>query len=555
MNSQKPIFAERIATMAEREAPMAMRADVGVCSPAPSDPRRHIETALVKAAQSLNARLDVQGVCQAVIDAVEEAFDARSAWVLLYDASSRQLRTQAARGHGSDAFQGLAVAPSVGILGLAFTTGKVVFVPSVKEEERWFDPARVHAADLQSVFTVPLLHDRDILGVVGLDSPLFSVERLPTDAHIGLLEALAGQAATAIANARLYSASEEDRRRLQALLHEQRRLRTQVTHLEEQVKTAGSFHGIVGDSPELREVLKQASLAAPANITILLLGETGSGKELVARFIHEHSGRVRHPFVAVNCAALPEGLVESQLFGHEKGAFTGAVARQSGRFEIAHRGTLFLDEIGDLPLEAQAKLLRVLQDGQVERIGSAQAVPVDVRVVGATNQDLEEAVAAHRFRADLYYRVSVFPIHIPPLRERRADIASLADYFTKLFAMRLRKTTTGITPAALRRLCEYDWPGNVRELQNVIERAVILTAGPALELDAIGLSDHGGRLPTPVQSPAPVIAFAEAQRRAIVAALEAAQWRVSGHGGAAELLGVKPTTLHAKMKKLDIRRD
>jgi formate hydrogenlyase transcriptional activator len=512
----------------------------------------HVEAALVKAARSLTERLDVSAVCQAIIDAVEELFAARSAWILLYDPASKLLRTFAVRGRGSEAFSDLAIAPSVGILGLAFTSRKGVYVPEVKGEERWFDPARVHAADLQSVFTVPLVHGSDILGVIGLDSPMFSAGQHPSDAHIGQLEALAVQAAIAITNARLYSASEDDRRKLRALLAEQGRLRSHVTHLEQQVRLAGAFHDIIGESDGLQETLRQASLAAPGDTTILLLGETGSGKELVARFIHDHSARPHNPFVAVNCAALPETLVESELFGYERGAFTGAVGRKAGKFEIANRGTLFLDEIGDLPAGAQAKLLRVLQDGEVQRVGSAQSTQVNVRVVAATNQDLDAAVATHQFRSDLYYRLSVFPIRIPPLRERSGDVVRLAEYFTQHFATRLRKPVTGIAPAALRRLEDYDWPGNVRELQNVIERAVILTSSAVIDAQAIGVSPKSRH--HDADGPATVLALAEAERRAIVGALEAAKWRVSGRGGAADRLDVKPTTLHAKMKKLGIHR-
>jgi len=373
-----------------------MRSEALVCASArPSDAPGHVEAALVKAARSLTERLDVAAVCGAIIDAVEELFNARSAWILLYDSASKLLRTFAVRGRGSDAFRDLAIAPSVGVLGLTFTSRKGVFVPEVKAEEGWFDPARVHAADLQSVFTAPLVHGSDTLGVIGLDSPMFSAGHEPNDAQIGQLEALAVQAAIAITNARLYSASEEDRRRLRGLLAEQGRLRSQVTHLEQQVKIAGAFHDIVGESAGLQETLRQASLAAPGDTTVLLLGETGSGKELVARFIHDRSARPRQSFVAVNCAALPEALVESELFGHERGAFTGALARKAGKFEIANRGTLFLDEIGDLPPGAQAKLLRVLQDGEVQRVGSTQSIHVDVRVLAATNQDLEASIATH----------------------------------------------------------------------------------------------------------------------------------------------------------------
>jgi formate hydrogenlyase transcriptional activator len=509
------------------------------------------EEALIKAARALTMRLDVDGVCEAVLDAVADAFGARCSWILLQHGGTKQLRTAGCRGQGSEAFRGLAIPSDVGILGLAFRTRQVVFVPDVKEDDRWFDPERVHAAPLDSVFAIPLVHSDHILGVVGLDSPRFTADHPPTDRDIARLEALAAQAAIAIANARLYEASEEDRRRLQALLHEQQRLRGHVTHLEEHIRSTGAFTEIVGESASLRAVVNQAALAAPGDTTILLLGETGSGKELLARFIHQQSSRSKGPFVPVNCAALPEALVESELFGHEKGAFTGAVARKPGKFEIADKGTVLLDEIGDLPKEAQAKLLRVLQDREVQRVGSTHSIEVDVRMIAATNQDLEAGVESHSFREDLYYRLSVFPIRVPPLRERRDDVPSLAQHFATHFAMRLRRPVKGFAPEALQRLQEYDWPGNIRELQNVIERAVVLTQGALVEAEAIVLSSSPSRRSP---KPASVLTLAGAERAAIVAALEATGGRVSGSGGAAERLGLKPTTLHAKMKKLGIRR-
>jgi formate hydrogenlyase transcriptional activator len=480
-------------------------------------------------------------------------FGATSSWILLHDTGIRQLRTVCSRGRGSEVFRDLTIPPDVGILGLAFTTRKVVFVPNVKDDDRWFDASRVHEAPLQSVFMVPLMSGSEALGVLGLDSPSFDADNPPGDADIARLEALAAQAAIAIANARLYSASEEDRRRLRSLLQEQHRLRTHVTHLEEHVKVTGAFSEIVGESSALKEAVTQAELAAPGDTTILLLGETGSGKELLARFIHERSSRSKGPFVAVNCAALPEALVESELFGHERGAFTGAIARKPGKFEIAHQGTLFLDEIGDLPREAQAKLLRVLQDRQVQRVGSTHSLEVDVRVVAATNQDLESAMGTRQFRQDLYYRLSVFPIRIPPLRERREDIPELARHFARHFSTKLRKDIDCVTPAALRRLQSYEWPGNIRELQNIMERAVILTRGVAVDADSIQIVTESHPV-VPVPSPADTVTLAEAERRAILAALDGAHWRVSGIGGAAELLALKATTLHGKMKKLGIRR-
>jgi formate hydrogenlyase transcriptional activator len=509
-----------------------------------------VEEALIRAARALTTHLDIEGVCQAVLDAVGEVFGARCSWILLHHPGTRQLRTVCSRGEGSQAFRDVEIAPAIGILGLAFKSRKVVFVPNVKNDDRWFDPSRVHAATLGSVFTIPLVYGDRVLGVVGLDSPRFTAERPPTDIDIGRFEALAAQAAIAIANARLYETSEEDRRKLRLLLHEQTRLRGHVTHLEEHIRLTGAFREIVGESPSLRAAVSQATLAAPGDTTILLLGETGSGKELLARFIHERSSRSKGPFVPVNCAALPEALVESELFGHEKGAFTGAIARKPGKFEIANRGSVLLDEIGDLPKEAQAKLLRVLQEREVQRVGSTQSIGVDVRVIAATNQDLEAAVETHSFRADLYYRLSVFPIRIPPLRERPDDIPHLAHHFVMHFATQLRTRVERLAPAAIRRLQDYHWPGNIRELQNVIERAVVLTQGTVVEPDAIMVA-RGFRKRA---QPSETLTFTDAERSAILAALQRAHWRVSGRGGAADRLGLKPTTLHAKMKKLGIHR-
>lgn len=529
-------------------------------TPAPSTrPDRQqgsIEEALVKAARALTSHLDVDGVCAAALDAVENVFGATSSWILLFNPGIKQLCTVCARGRGSDAFRDLTIPPDAGILGMAFTRRTVIFVHDAKADDRWYDASRVHESPLQSVFAVPLMSGNEALGVVGLDSPDFDADHPPGDADIARLEALAAQAAIALANARLYSASEEDRRRLRSLLQEQRRLRDHVTHLEEHVRLTGAFREIVGQSAALQETVEQAALAAPGDTTILLLGETGSGKELLARFIHERSSRSGGPFVPVNCAALPEALVESELFGYEKGAFTGAIARKPGKFEIAHRGTVFLDEIGDLPKEAQAKLLRVLQDRQVQRIGSVQSVEVDVRVVAATNQDLEQAIGTRQFRQDLYYRLSVFPVRVPPLRERRDDIPELARYFMSHFSTRLRKHLDRVTPAALDLLQSYDWPGNVRELQNVMERAVILSKGTAVDADAVQMVSIAAESSSARAAPAGVggVTLAAAERRAILVALEGARWRISGTGGAADRLALKPTTLHAKMKKLGIHR-
>jgi formate hydrogenlyase transcriptional activator len=523
------------------------------------------EGALIRAALSLTDRLDVQQTCDAILDTVEQMFGARSAWILLHDAETNQLVTAAFRGPGADSYADRHIPSDRGLVGLAFTRREIIFVPDVMAEDRWADPERMHRSGLQSVFTVPMVHESEALGIVGLDSPRFTADAPPAPVDLTRLNAVAAQAAIGIKNARLFEAVEQDRVLLRRLLQERRQLRSEVHHLRQEVRAASASSGVIGHSRALRTVLGQVDVVAPADSTVLLLGETGTGKELIARAIHERSRRAANPFVALNCAALPESLVESELFGHEKGAFTGALGRKAGRFEVADRGTLLLDEIGDLPAQAQAKLLRVLQEREVLRVGGTRPVPVNVRLVAATNQNLDRCLAEGRFRMDLFYRLSVFPIRIPPLRERLEDVPPLAEHFARRFAEQLHKPVTGLAPDALERLMAYDWPGNVRELQNIIERAVILARSALITANLITLPDPAGRSTTPtgvMAESAPlhpedsldVVRFTEAERRAILRALECTGWRISGAGGAAELLGLKPTTLHAKMRKLGIQR-
>jgi formate hydrogenlyase transcriptional activator len=526
------------------------------------------EQALVDVALALSARLDVTATCDAALDVAERMFQATAAWILLHDRTSDTLRTAAYRGPQADAYAGASVPCDRGIVGLAFTRGEGVFVPDVIEEHRWFDPERVHRSGLRSVFTVPLRHDTERMGILGLDSPQFTAETPPSEADAAVLYAVGALAAIGIKNARLFQEAEEDRQRLQRLVINRRQLRTELGHLRQEIRDARAFSGIIGNSPAIATVVSQVQVVAPADSTVLLIGDTGTGKELVARAIHDHSRRANAPFVAVNCAALPEALVESELFGHEKGAFTGALARKPGKFELADRGTLFLDEIGDLPAEAQAKLLRVLQEREVNRVGALRPLPINVRVVAATNQDLEGLMSQGRFRADLFYRLSVFPIFLPPLRERRDDIPTLVHHFVERCAQRLHTRRPRITEAAMNKLLAYDWPGNIRELQNVVERAVILARGEVVRAEFLPLVSGAKAVPslapavlTPSERPAParapaapVVPFSDAERAAILRALDMTAWRISGDGGAAQVLGLKPTTLHAKMKKLGIRR-
>ncbi len=305
------------------------------------------------------------------------------------------------------------------------------------------------------------------------------------------------------------------------------------------------FEGIVGSSAALRGVLDQVRTVAPTNCTVLIEGETGTGKELIAQAIHNNSRRRDRPFVKLNCAAIPLGLLESELFGHEKGAFTGAVAQKLGRFEAADGGTLFLDEIGDIPLELQAKLLRVLQEQEFERLGSTYTRRVNVRVVAATNQDLAGLVTEKLFRMDLYYRLNVFPIALPPLRHRLEDIPLLAAHFVNRYATGMAKRIDRITPDAMEALLRYSWPGNIRELQNFIERAVIMTNGDVLQLTA---------LPSHAPFPTEPVTLAEAERDHILNALRESNWVVGGAAGAAARLGLKRTTLISKMRRRGLSR-
>jgi len=323
----------------------------------------------------------------------------------------------------------------------------------------------------------------------------------------------------------------------------------QYISLEEDKIVENNFHGIVGSNTRLRAVLEDIQIVAPADSTALILGETGTGKELVARAIHDLSPRKNYPFVKVNCAAIPSGLLESELFGHERGAFTGAISQKIGRFELADKGTLFLDEIGDIPLELQPKLLRVLQEQEFERLGSTRTQQVDVRVVAATNADIAPMVAEKKFRCDLYYRLNVFPISAPPLRDRRDDIPRLVRHFANKYARRMNKHIDRVSKKTMEVLCRHTWPGNIRELQNLMERAVLLSPGSSLR---VPLTD----IPTvcDLRAASDGSALEQVERELILRALREANWVVGGTRGAAARLRLNRTGLAYKMKKFGITR-
>ena len=329
---------------------------------------------------------------------------------------------------------------------------------------------------------------------------------------------------------------------------EKSRLEAQNVYLQEEIKGTHNFEELIGGSTSLKKVLKNVERVAPTDSTVLITGETGTGKELIARAIHNLSPRKNKPLVKVNCAAIPAGLIESELFGHEKGAFTGALTKKMGRFELADKGTIFLDEIGELPLDLQSKLLRILQEGEFERVGGTQTYKVNVRVIAATNRDLEQQSKTGHYRPDLYYRLNVFPIHLPALREREGDIPLLVQYFARKFSVNFGKTIDRIPERMMAALQRYKWPGNIRELEHVIERAVILSEGSELEpIDWLS-SSHSK------VGEGKTLTLEEMERQHIVDVLEQTNWRVSGEKGAAKILGLNPTTLEARMKKLDITR-
>jgi two-component system response regulator HydG len=331
-------------------------------------------------------------------------------------------------------------------------------------------------------------------------------------------------------------------------------LESQIIHLREAINEATGAEEIVGTSAAFRKVIHEVERVAPSDMTVLLCGETGTGKDVIARAIHARSARRERPLITVNCAALPAGLVESELFGHEKGAFTGAFQRRLGRFEIADGGTLFLDEIGDLPPETQAKLLRVLQHGTFERVGGTRTISVDVRLLAATNQPLEQLVAAGKFRPDLFYRVNVFPIHLPPLRERSEDIVLLAHYFAQQFRARLKKHISAIDQCSLERLQRYPWPGNVRELEHIIERAVLLADGKVLMVDwPLGTEKLASGRGHEVGTAQALTTLHEMERVYIAEVLRHTGGRIAGTGGAADILGLPASTLRHRLKKLGLK--
>jgi formate hydrogenlyase transcriptional activator len=412
------------------------------------------------------------------------------------------------------------------------------FRSDLAKERPFFEDELFYKEGLRCALTLPLIAIGGILGTFNISSktPNSYLEK-----EIEFLSIVADQIAVAIDNCKAY----EEIKRLQSELDREN------IYLREEIKTEYNFEEVIGRSAGLKKILKRVEEVAGTDSSVLITGETGTGKELIARAIHQLGKRKHRALIKVNCAALPVGLIENELFGHEKGAFTGAISKKIGRFELADGGTIFLDEIGDLPQEVQAKLLRVLQEHEFERIGSTQTIKVNVRVIAATNRNLEKAVRQNSFRADLYYRLNVFPIHLPPIRERKEDIPLLTRFFVNKHMIRMGKRIEEIDRETMSRLRAYSWPGNIRELENIIERAVILCKGPSLEIEDELLPS----LDLPDQEENQPLTLEKVEREHILKILEKTRWVVDGQKGAAKILKLHPSTLRSRMQKLGIQRD
>ena len=485
---------------------------------------------------SVVSTLDLREMFRAISAKVRQVMECEYASIVLPEKDGKQLRVYAREfSESGESWQEEIVIPATGRpAGTVMASGQ----PLVLDRQalsRYGTDSNLWSMGLQSICVLPMISRDRVIGTLNLGrlrAGAFSQE------DVDFLKQVANQIAIGVENALNYEQISEARERLA----EER------NYLTEEIRTEHDFEAVIGQSPALKRILKQAELVAPTGSTVLIMGETGTGKEVLARAIHDISPRRERTFVSVNCAAIPLGLLESELFGHEKGAFTGAIALKTGRFELAHQGTLFLDEVGDIPAELQPKLLRVLQEQEFERLGSTRTIRVDARVVAATSRDLAQMVEDREFRSDLYYRLNIFPILVPPLRERPEDIPLLVAHFTDKYARRMDKRISRIPAETMDALKRYHWPGNVRELQNFIERATILTSGSTLQAPLSELQNASVQVRKKSRS------LAETDRDEIMRALRESQWVLGGPGGAAERLGLKRTTLFYKMRKMGIGR-
>ena len=494
--------------------------------------------ALIRVSQAIGAHRDPKDLFRAMAKELHRVVQFDGIVVAQYDEASNEIIWNACE---VCSHQGPVAGPDIPadetITKWVYERQEPLVIPALDQETRFPRMmAFLQEKGFQSICALPLttVHRRvGSIAVASQRSDAYCAE------EVRFLSLVADQVAIAVENAIAY----------REIAELKDRLAQEKVYLEDEIRSELSFEEIVGRSAALRSVLQEIETVAPTDSTVLIYGETGTGKELIARAIHNLSRRTGNNFVKLNCAAIPTGLLESEMFGHEKGAFTGAVAQRIGRFELAHRGTVFLDEIGEIPLELQPKLLRVLQEREFERLGSSRTLRTDARLIAATNRDLAEMVEEHKFRADLFYRLNVFPVQVPALRDRQEDIPLLVRHFVQQFARRMGKAIDTIPSEAMNLLVQYHWPGNIRELQNLVERAVILSTGPVLKVPLHDLQTQAA-----TAAVRKVETLEAADRRHILEALEAAEWVISGPKGAATALGLKRSTLQARMEKLGIRR-
>ncbi|MGA8153569.1 MAG: sigma 54-interacting transcriptional regulator [Terriglobales bacterium] len=536
-SSRVDAYSERDVRLLRRAADLVALALENLVTQAAFQQEKERLEALLEVSTTLVSSFDVQRVFPAISGFIRRVFRQDYASLAIHDEEAHCLRLYALDTLLADGLIGAETKLSLKENGIV----KAFQEREIKIFSR-ADLAQIHssfvdrmlALEIQSLCCIPLVTPQGTIGTLNLASTE-AAAFLPQDGNF--LKQVATQVAMALDNARAY--------REIATLTE--KLKKEKLYLEDEIRSELNFEEIVGESPALKQVLGQVNTVARSDATVLILGETGTGKELIARAIHRMSARKEASFIKLNCAAIPTGLLESELFGHEKGAFTGAVSQKIGRLELADHGTLFLDEVGDIPLELQPKLLRVLQDQEFERLGGTRTIKVNIRLIAATNRDLVKSMAANTFRSDLFYRLHVFPVHMPPLRERNSDIALLVRYFVQKFARRMNKPIDTIPTEAMNALINWHWPGNVRELENFIERSVILSDGPVLRVPLAEL-----RLAPDVSPRGSVLESLE--REYILRVLRETGGVIAGVNGAAARLGMKRTTLQSRIHKLGIIR-
>ncbi|HLX43370.1 MAG TPA: sigma 54-interacting transcriptional regulator [Bryobacteraceae bacterium] len=500
---------------------------------------------LLDLTNSVISNLDLRDLLRAIAASIRRVMQCDGVGVALPEPDSQRLRLYALDFPGGKGAirEGLLPPDDDRSAALVFRTGQ----PMRMDSQDLSSDQLALAEGVKSIFHLPLISRNRTLGVLTLGH---LVEKTFSDEEVRFLTQIAKQVAIAVENSVAYGQIAELRDHLAQ----------EKLYLEDEIRSELNFEEIIGKSDALRRVLAQVETVAPTDSTVLIYGETGTGKELIARAVHNLSTRGSNAFVKLNCAAIPTGLLESELFGHEKGAFTGAIAQRTGRFELAHRGTVFLDEIGEIPLEVQPKLLRVLQEREFERLGSSRTQRSDARLIAATNRDLSAMVELQKFRSDLYYRLNVFPIRVPALRERPEDIPLLVRHFVQQFSRRTNRNIETIPSEAMNALVRYSWPGNIRELQNVVERAVIVSTGPVLKVPVDDLVVRARAADAQAEEASPIDTarnmrgmLEDTERKQILGALEQTRWIVAGPNGAAKLLGMKRSTLQSRMQKLGIR--